>query len=243
MSALVAENKARIAENRAKIFDLEGSVNHNKAKAYLLRSKVAENAALINKNYNAAFLGNRQLANENTDALFRNRVALMQCLPANNDIETNYREAKINQAKLAFLDHRSSVNAQVLSITQEMAAVNAAAIAVNRRIMETNEAIREKNSALIAENTTLIGHNHGTPTPEGNAEIVKANAAKIEEIKQRVATNGATMDTLEAQTDANRASAIDNSQQIAQRAVAIKANHDLIAANRARICQLIAERR
>jgi len=242
MSALVAENKAKIGANRAKIFELEGSVNHNKAKAYMLRSKVAENAALIAKNYNAAFLGNRQLANENTDALFRNRIALMQCLPATNEVEVNYREAKINQAKLAFLDHRSAVNAQVLSITQDMAALNTQAIAINRRIMEANEGIREKNSSLIAENTTLIGHNHGTPTPEGNAAIVSANAAKIDEITSRVGTNGHAMDVLESATDANRASAIENSHQIAQRAVAIKANHDLIAANRARIAQLVAGR-
>lgn len=137
--------------NFNRIFELEGCVNHNKARAYLLRSKVAENSALIAKNYNAAFLGNRQLANENTDALFRNRIALMQCLPAGNEVQVNFREAKINQAKLAFLDHRSVVNGQVLSISQDMAAVNAQAIAVNRRIMETNESIREKNSALIGK--------------------------------------------------------------------------------------------
>lgn len=225
-----------------RIFELEGSVNHNKARAYLLRSKVAENAALITKNYNAAFLGNRQLANENTDALFRNRIALLQALPATNEVEINYREAKINQAKLAFLDHRSTVNAQVLSISQDLAAVNAQAIAVNRRIMETNETIKEKNSALIAENTALIGFDHGTHTPEGNAALVAANAAKIEEIKARVAANGSTLEALEAQTDANRASAIENSNLIAQRLVAIKANHDLIAANRARIAQIVAAR-
>jgi hypothetical protein len=242
MSALVSENKAKIGANRAKIFELEGSVNHNKAKAYMLRSKVAENAALIAKNYNSAFLGNRQLANENTDALFRNRIALMQCLPATNEVEVNYREAKINQTKLAFLDHRSAVNAQVLSITQDMAALNAQAIAINRRIMETNEAIREKNSALISENTALIGHNHGAHTPEGNAAIVAANAAKIDEIAARVSTNSAAMDTLEATTDANRNAAIENSHQIAQRLVAIKANHDLIAANRKRIAELVASR-
>jgi hypothetical protein len=242
MSCLVAENKAKISQNRALIFELEGCVNHNKAKAYLLRSKVAENAALINKNYNSAFLGNRQLANENTDALFRNRVALFQALPANNEVETNYREAKINQAKLAFLDHRSTVNAQVLSISQDIAAVNAQAIAVNRRIMETNEQIREKNSALIAENTALIGHDHGSHTPEGNAAIVSANAAKIEEIKSRVSANNAALDALEATTDTNRNAALENSQQIAQRLVAIKANHDLIAANRSRIAQVVAAR-
>lgn len=239
MSALVAENKAKISANRAKIFELEGVVNHNKAKAYSLRSKVAENAALIAKNYNAAFLGNRQLANENTDALFRNRIALFQCLPTNTDVERNYREAKINQAKLEFLDHRSTLNGQVLSISQDQAALNAQAIAINRRIMETNESIREKNSALIAENTSLIGHNHGTPTPEGNAAIVAANSAKIAEINARVNTNGNAMDALEATTDTNRTAALENSHQIAQRFAAIKANHDLIAANRVRITEII----
>lgn len=95
---------------------------------------------------------------------------------------------------------------------------------------------------ILAENTTLIGHDHGTPTPEGNAALIAANSAKIEEIKSRVSANNATMDALEAQTDANRNAAIENSHQIAQRLVAIKANHDLIAANRARIAQLVAAR-
>ncbi len=130
---------------------MEGTVNHNKAKAYLTRSVIAENAALIAKNYNSAFLGNRQLANENTDALFRNRIALAQSLPSGTDVEINFREATINAAKLAFLNHRSHLNAQVLSISQELAALNAQAIAVNRRIMEANEGIKDQNSALIGE--------------------------------------------------------------------------------------------
>jgi hypothetical protein len=134
-----------------RIFELEGTVNHNKAKAYLARSVVAENAALISKNYNAAFLGNRQLANENTDALFRNRIALAQSLPADSEVEINFREATINQAKLAFLDHRSAVNGQVLSISQDLAALNAQAISINKRVLEANESIKDFNSALIGE--------------------------------------------------------------------------------------------
>lgn len=131
-----------------RIFDLEGIVNHNKAKSYLLRAKTSENAALISKNYNSAFMGNRQLANENTDAIFRNKIALMQSLPSNNQAEINYREAKINEAKLQFLDHRSALNAQVVAITKDLAILNEHAIAINRRIMETNEAIKDMNAAL-----------------------------------------------------------------------------------------------
>jgi hypothetical protein len=173
MSALSAANKAKIGANRQaydifdsifvwiysvsllllcvphRIFELDGCVNHNKARAYLARSLIAENAALINKNYNAAFLGNRQLANENTDALFRNRIALAQSLPATNEVETNYREATVNAAKLAFLDHRSRLNGEVLSVAQDLAALNSQAISINRRVMELNENIKEQNARWI----------------------------------------------------------------------------------------------
>jgi len=242
MSSLTAENKAKIAANRGVIFELEGDVNHNKATAYLTRSTVAENAALIAKNYNAAFLGNRQLANENTEALFRNRIALLQCLPTSNDVETNFREASINKARLDFLKHRSGLNAQVLSISQEMAALNHMAIEVNRRVMEANETIKEYNSEAIAYNTALIGAAHH-PTPETNASLIANNTATIEEIRKRVASNNSTRDTLVASTDANRVAIIANAESIGRRRDAILKNHVLIAENRHRIAEMVSARR
>jgi len=242
MSSLTAENKAKIAENRRGIFELEGDVNHNKAKAYLTRSAVAENAALIQKNYNAAFLGNRQLANENTEALFRNRLALLQCLPTNTDVEVNFREASINKAKLEYLKHRSSLNSQVLSISQEMAALNHMAIEINRRVMESNENIKEYNSVAIAENTSWIGAAHN-PTPESNASIIASNAATIEDIRRRVSNNNEASATLVKSTETNRTDILANAESIARRRDGILKNHDLIAANRSRIAELVAARR
>ncbi len=133
------------------IVDLEGTVSLTQHQTSLSRNVVAENTALIAKNYNAAFLGNRQLANENTEALFRNRLALVQSLPRDSEIQENYREIVMNKEKLAYLDHKSFLNGQVLSISLEMAALNAQAIAINRRIMEANENIKNYNSALIGE--------------------------------------------------------------------------------------------
>jgi len=242
MSNLTADNKEKIANNRKLIFELEGDVNFNKARVLLTRSLVGENAALIAKNYNSAFLGNRQLANENTDAIFRNRVALLQCLPSTNDVETNFREAMINKAKLAFLKHRSKLNSQVVSISHDVAAVNAQAIAINRRIMETNEQIREFNSGLIAENADMIGATYN-PTPESNAAIIAANSADIHEISQRVHQNNASIEELIATADANRAAILANAQQISERRDAILKNHDLIAANRKRIASVVGARR
>jgi len=239
--SLSDENRQKIRANRRAIFELESVVNHNKSKAYLTRSVIAENAALINKNYNAAFLGNRQLANENTEQIFRNRVALASTLPTNDQVQTNYREAMINKAKLTYLDHRSRLNEQVLSISHDMAALNAQAIAINRRIMEANEAIREFNSAMIAENTRLLdgGLNTHAPTPESNAELVAANAAKIAEIQGRADTNIATIDELYATTETNRNNANANSKQIAERRTAIVQNRDIIAANVHRVAAAV----
>jgi hypothetical protein len=47
---------------------------------YMARSVVEENHDSILKNYHAAFRGNRNLANANTDDLFRNRYAILRSM-------------------------------------------------------------------------------------------------------------------------------------------------------------------
>ena len=73
MSSQVESNRANISKNRADLFLAECEVMKNRTNAYMARSLVHENKALIDKNYNSAFNGNRQLANQNTEDLFRNR--------------------------------------------------------------------------------------------------------------------------------------------------------------------------
>ena len=46
----------------------------------MARSVVEENHDSILKNYHAAFRGNRNLANANTDDLFRNRFAILRAM-------------------------------------------------------------------------------------------------------------------------------------------------------------------
>ena len=69
----VEDNRAHINANRAKLYALESTVMWNKAQAYRERAMIEENRALVLKNYSAAFMGNRQMANQNTDDIFRNR--------------------------------------------------------------------------------------------------------------------------------------------------------------------------
>lgn len=74
----VETNRANINANRAKLYTLESTVMWNKASAYRERAMIEENRFLILKNYAAAFMGNRQIANQNTDDIFRNRHAILQ---------------------------------------------------------------------------------------------------------------------------------------------------------------------
>ena len=131
---------------RANLFRAECSVTENKSNAYMARSQVMENQALITKNYNSAFLGNRQLANENTDSLFRNRNAIMRNINANNDVEKNFKEAQINKCKIDQIEHRAALNAKVIAVSKQMAEINAQMIKVNSEILAANEEIVQFNA-------------------------------------------------------------------------------------------------
>ena len=132
-------NKQKIRKNRRSIFEVEAAVTSNRAKAYASRSSIEENRAGILNNYTAAFMGNRQLANQNTDDVFRNRKAILASLTPSNEVEENFQESMTNEANLDFLEHRSNLNAAVLSVNEKMVAVNQMLIDVNDTIMKANE--------------------------------------------------------------------------------------------------------
>ncbi len=71
------ENKAQIQSNRRKIFELEILINSNKTKVEVCRASIEQNYASIMRNYNAAYMGNHHLANQETDEILRNRLAIM----------------------------------------------------------------------------------------------------------------------------------------------------------------------
>jgi len=92
----VAKNIARIRENKGKLYEIEQKVMENKQMIYGERAFIEENRALILKNYAAAFMGNRQMINQNTDDIFKNRYAILKTLKTTTQIEVNFRESKVN---------------------------------------------------------------------------------------------------------------------------------------------------
>ena len=154
--ATPAQNKKNIQKNKRTIFEVEAKVTANRAKAYATRSLIEENRASILKNYTAAFMGNRQLANQNTDDIFRNRKAVLSNMPTKNEVEENFVQSMINEANLDFLEHRAGLNAAVLGVNEKMVKVNSLLIEINDAIMAANEGIVRFNAKEIAKNTEIL---------------------------------------------------------------------------------------
>lgn len=238
------ENKKNIAANRKKVYELENTVHANRAQAYLVRAQVRENLFAVLKNYTAAFNGNRQLANENTADLFRNRTAIVRNVESTTPVLANFKEAKSNQVKLEFLEHRAKLTEKNVAISEKLAAINKQLIEVNHQIMEVNEEVVKYNAAAIATNSSLLS----TPaslgagaSPSSNADLIVANARKIEQIAQKAAENKAKISKVLSDADANRVSILDNSSEIHNRRNVIIANHEKIAANQQLVSRFVGK--
>ena len=99
----IDENKANIAANQVAIDNIRSSVIENKMAVYLSRSLIEENRHMILSNYSAAFMGNRQLANQNTDDILTNTHNILSGMDANSDVEQNFIDAAINSSTLKLL--------------------------------------------------------------------------------------------------------------------------------------------
>ena len=153
------------------------------------------------KNYTAAFMGNRQLANQNTDDVFRNRRAILSSIEPASDIEENYRESLLNEATLEFLEHRASLNSSVNGVNEKMIEVNALLIEINDTIMAANEGIVKFNESQIQKNNKLLAGAlaPSKATSSSNAERIKKNAAKAKVIKGISEKNAKKMDQMTSQ--------------------------------------------
>ena len=195
------------------------------------------------KNYTAAFMGNRQLANQNTDDVFRNRRVILSSIEPASDIEENYRESLLNEATLEFLEHRASLNSSVNGVNEKMIEVNALLIEINDTIMAANEGIVKFNESQIQKNNKLLAGAlaPSKATSSSNAERIKKNAAKAKVIKGISEKNTKKMDQMTSQMQKkNRRKIESNAEKIMDRRESIQANAANIAQNRAKAAKMIS---
>ena len=184
------ENKAQIQSNRRKIFELEILINSNKTKVEVCRASIEQNYASIMRNYNAAYMGNHHLANQETDEILRNRLAIMSNMIAEQDVEINFRESMNNKAQLDFLEHKSSVNKTILEVNKQLTEINKKLIELNRMIMKKNEETLQFNTENLATNEKFLkGEFHPSKaTEKDNKKRIDQNTKRCAKIEVIVAS-------------------------------------------------------
>jgi len=125
---------------------------NQKSKNYLLRSKIDQSIAVTNSNLSASFLGNRQMANHNTDDI-------KYCL--NKIIDKNSAEpdaTKLN-VDLIFLKHRQKLNKRLVENSKILIAAIEQLQTAHQRVMRTNEEIVKFNSSMLETTSEIISTN------------------------------------------------------------------------------------
>lgn len=128
------------------------SLLNQKSKNYLLRSKIDQSIAITNSNLSASFLGNRQMANHNTDDI-------KYCL--NKIIDKNSAEpdaTKLN-VDLIFLKHRQKLNKRLVENSKILIAAIEQLQMAHQRVMRTNEEIVKFNSSMLETTSEIISTN------------------------------------------------------------------------------------
>jgi len=226
-------NRKNISENEANIHNLAIAVTQDKAHVYEERSRIEGNRTLILKNYSAAFVGNRQMANQNTDDIYKNRSAILDALTVSGSVQENFRNSKYNEASIEYINNRCLLNNRVAKANVMMSAANDKLIELNNATLKSNEEIVKFNSENIDTNKKLLeaGVLPEKATPEANEARIAANTEKIKAILDR---NGKYNDGAAAryQSIEDRKEKIyKNAADIGERCASIKENRKAITAN------------
>ena len=149
------------------------SLLNQKSKNYLLRSKIDQSIAITISNLSASFLGNRQMANHNTEDI-------KYCL--NEIIEKNSTEpdaTKLN-VNLIFMKHRQRLNKRLVENSKILIAAIEQLQLAHQRVMKTNEEIVQFNSNMILATSEVISTNK-LPIPlRSSVSEIQSELEKIE---------------------------------------------------------------
>ena len=236
------ENKSQIQSNRRKIFELEILINSNKTKVEVCRASIEQNYASIMRNYNAAYMGNHHLANQETDEILRNRLAIMSNMIAEKEVEINFRESMNNKAQLDFLEHKSSVNKTILEVNKQLTEINKKLIELNRMIMKKNEDTLQFNTDNLATNEKFLkGEFHPSKaTEKDNKKRIDQNTKRCIKIEEMASENQKRIIEIQSKTQTNAIDIMKNSVQISERRERINDLQEKVNENQNSVAEMIS---
>ena len=241
----VALNEENIRKNKRHIFELECQASTSYAESLLLIADIEENRALLSRNFSAAFNGNRAIAVDNIEDLYRCRMLMVDALTAKTDVQQNFKSAMGNSLRIDLLENKFYLNEQLQAVAEQLAAINEMLTSLNEMIADSNENLADQGGEMVSENASWIDGEvdkmFKAASADSNADLVKSNADRLESLtgKADVAAKsaGLTVKQIESETK----SIIDNGDDIAARRARIQAEREKVVANQKRSSALMSK--
>ena len=241
----VALNEENIRKNKRHIFELECQASTSYAESLLLIADIEENRALLSRNFSAAFNGNRAIAVDNIEDLYRCRMLMVDALTAKTDVQQNFKSAMGNSLRIDLLENKFYLNEQLQAVAEQMVAINEMLTSLNEMIADSNENLADQGGEMVSENASWIDGEidkmFKAASSDSNADLVKSNADRLESLtgKADVAAKsaGLTVKQMESETK----SIIDNGDDIAARRARIQAEREKVVANQKRSSALMSK--
>ena len=142
--AQVTLNEENIRKNKRHIFELECQASTSYAESMLLIADIEENRALLSRNFSASFNGNRAIAVDNIEDLYRCRMLMVDALNAKVDVEQNFKSAMGNSLRIDLLENKFFLNQKLREVATQMTAVNELLTSLNKLIADSNEALADQ---------------------------------------------------------------------------------------------------
>lgn len=241
----VVLNEENIRKNKRHIFELECQASTSYAESMLLIADIEENRALLSRNFSAAFNGNRAIAVDNIEDLYRCRMLMVEALDAKTDMQQNFKAAMGNALRIDLLENKFSLNEKLREVATQMAAVNELLTSLNAVIADTNEELADQGSDMVSENAEWIdgalAKMFKAASPESNADTVKNNAGRLESLtdKAQVVEQDTSLTVTQIETETK--SILDTGDDIAARRARIQAEREKVIANQKRSSELMSK--
>ncbi|MBT3592558.1 MAG: hypothetical protein HN519_01160 [Hellea sp.] len=139
----MAKERTKKISPQRQIERLWSEVLETKSIGYLLRAKIEQNLAMLITNINSSFMGNRQLANQNTEDIY---YSLRKIIESRVDDNGNVDEYLISSSDAAFIEHRSKLNRKINDVSAELNEVNNKLLSIHRKVMKNNDEIIKFNT-------------------------------------------------------------------------------------------------
>lgn len=243
--AQVTLNEENIRKNKRRIFELECQASTSYAESMLLIADIEENRALLSRNFSASFNGNRAIAVDNIEDLYRCRMLMVDALNAKVDVEQNFKSAMGNSLRIDLLENKFFLNQKLREVATQMTAVNELLTSLNKLIADSNEALADQGAEMVGQNAEWIDGElvrmFEAVSADSNAEIVKSNADRLEGLSAQADDAEKEESMTAKQIEAETKSILDVGGDIAARRVRIQAEREKVVANQKRSSTLMSK--